>query len=77
MLLPSRPLSLLILIIQEDANGCAIEILILAILHRPQEGAKANRSHEDRDRDENQEKAHCRLPSVAVVDAVWVSLKRE
>lgn len=47
------------LIVDEDALGTAVEILILATAQRPQEGDEAGPTKQKRYRDQDDEIAHC------------------
>ncbi len=50
--------SVVIIVIQQDANGRAVEVVILARTQRPEKHAKAAETKEKRDRNENSKTVH-------------------
>ena len=51
-----------VLIINQDAHPCAIQIIKLAGLQRPEKGEKANQAKPQRDGDEQQQTVHFAAP---------------
>ena len=61
-----RWMPLAIFIVDQDALGRAVEIVVLAAFQRPQESAERCRAKQQRDRNQEDEAAHAgALPAVA------------